>query len=72
MPRYREKFKREMTFFINPRTGDVTYNKKCAVCIHDCKQSYKTKIITCQFYEKATEKLLKANKHLYKNKKVDC
>jgi hypothetical protein len=48
-----EKFKREWTFFINPRTQKVQYNKKCLSCVHnDCKQSYRARVVACKNYEK--------------------
>lgn len=52
MPRYKEKFKEEMAFFINPQSGYVTYNHKCKTCTQDCKQSFQAEIICCHFYEK--------------------
>lgn len=52
MPHYSKKYKQEWAFFISQKTGHVKYNNKCKRCIHECKQSYKTKIIVCPNYEK--------------------
>ena len=53
MKDYTEKYKREMAFFIHPKTCFVTYNKKCLRCIHDdCKQSYRVQVVFCPTYEK--------------------
>lgn len=59
MPRYTKKFKQEMAFFLHPRSGYVTYNKKCNGCIHDCKQSFRAKVIFCNQYQKKEDKCLK-------------
>lgn len=53
MKDYTKKYKREMDFFIHPKTGYVTYNDKCLSCIHgECKQSYRVKVVACPDYEK--------------------
>lgn len=63
MPMYKKKFKAEWHFFINPTTGNLTYNTKCKACIYDCKQSYKAEIICCKEYEKATT-IARKNKYI--------
>jgi hypothetical protein len=50
MKDYTKKFKQEMAFFIHPKTGYVTYNKKCLRCKEDCKQSYRVELIVCKHY----------------------
>jgi len=53
MPRLTKKFKREMAFFIHPKTGFVTYNEKCLTCTQsDCKQSFRAEVVVCPHYEK--------------------
>lgn len=52
MPRYSKNFKREMAFFLHPKSGYVTYNKKCNQCIYDCKQSFRAEIVRCPYFEK--------------------
>ncbi len=52
MKDYTKKFKQEWAFFIHPKTGRVTYNPICVCCRHDCKQSFRAKIIACQTHEK--------------------
>jgi hypothetical protein len=51
MPKFTERFKKERAFFIKPKTGYLTYNKKCLRCKHDCKQSYRARIVVCPIYE---------------------
>ncbi len=52
MRNYTKRFTEEMSFFIHPVTGNVTYNPKCKSCIHECKQSFRAKIISCKQYAK--------------------
>jgi len=56
MKDYTKKYKREMDFFINPKTGYVTYNEQCKVCKNDCKQSYRVTLVKCPYN---TEKPIK-------------
>ncbi|MCL2035478.1 MAG: hypothetical protein FWG94_12245 [Oscillospiraceae bacterium] len=48
MPRPSKKLKEEYTFFINPLTHKRQYNKLCRRCVHDCKQSYRAKVLVCR------------------------
>lgn len=52
MPRLSKKFKAEWEFFINPKTGFVTYNKKCKNCQNECKQSFRVDVVFCATYKK--------------------
>ena len=64
-----KKFKQENEFFLQPRTHKIKYNEKCTNCECDCKQSYKTKIISCEKYKKMdlpTPKKSKSKKHITK------
>jgi hypothetical protein len=45
----------ELSFFINPVTGKVQYNRQCRRCVNDCRQSYRTVIIACKNYERKKE-----------------
>ena len=51
MPRLSKREKREWDFFINPATGRRTYNDLCRRCTGSCKQSFRTKILTCDYYQ---------------------
>lgn len=51
MPRLSKREKREWDFFINPATGRRTYNGLCRKCTGNCKQSFQTKVIICDFYQ---------------------
>ena len=42
----------EMTFFINPNTRKIEYNKLCAKCSNECKQSFRAEVVQCQLYRK--------------------
>lgn len=41
--------KAEWAYFIGP-SGRITYDEKCAKCIHGCKQSFRTKVMECPNY----------------------
>ncbi len=45
--RLSKKVKKEMAFFINPKSGKRQYNMHCQRCIHECKQSYHVKLVNC-------------------------
>lgn len=34
------------------KQGEIQYNKKCLNCIHDCKQSFKADLMTCNYKKK--------------------
>ena len=51
MPRLSMKAKQEWAFFIHPITHRRTYNEICRSCTHDCKQSFRAKLIECCQYE---------------------
>ena len=51
MPRLSKKAKAEWAFFIHPKTHRRTYNEICRSCTHDCKQSFRAKLIECRRYE---------------------
>ena len=44
-----KKVKDEYVFFRTPN-GKISYCKKCKSCVHDCKQSFKAKVIACRIY----------------------
>ena len=52
MRNYTKKFKAEWEFFINPKTGYVTYHKFCNECQEACKQSFRVKIVACPNHKK--------------------
>ena len=52
MKDYTKKYKREMEFFIHPKTEYVTYNEKCLSCPGECKQSFRAQIVACPHCEK--------------------
>ena len=39
------------SFYRNPETKRVKFNRTCRECIHNCKQSYKAEMIACRKYE---------------------
>ena len=45
-----EKWKRENSFFLNPKTNRVQYNSKCSKCDCNCKQSFKATVCFCPYY----------------------
>ena len=47
MPRMSQKMKAEMAFFIGDN-GRIKYNDLCRKCSHDCKQSFRAKIVVCE------------------------
>lgn len=49
MPRMRKKMKLEWAFFIG-QSGRREYNALCLRCIHNCKQSFRAKVIRCDKY----------------------
>lgn len=59
MPKLTKKEKAEWDFFIDPRTGRRTYSKLCLNCVNDCKQSYRSQVITCAKYRSKRQKLKK-------------
>jgi len=41
----------EWSFFINPATGKIQYNRQCRRCVHtDCRQSYRAAVVFCKTY----------------------
>ena len=58
MKDYTKKYMREMSFFIHPKTGYVTYNPKCLRCASTtCKQSYRVQIVACPTYAPAGDRV---------------
>jgi hypothetical protein len=51
-----------MTIFINPNTSKIQYNKTCRHCVHECKQSYRSQIISCAKYKSVKQADLSDNK----------
>ncbi len=51
-----EKWKTENSFYINPKTNKIQFNKKCKDCMHECKQSYRAEIIACKNFQKKVGK----------------
>lgn len=52
MAKLTKKYSKEWTFFIRQgKRSRVVYNSKCKKCIHECKQSYKVKIVACPIYQ---------------------
>ncbi len=62
MPRLSKRQKQEWDFFINPKTGRRTYNELCRKCIHNCKQSYRTVIVSCRKFKAKRQKYYQQNK----------
>lgn len=50
MTRLSKKLKRELDFFISPKTGRRTYNAFCRKCQNDCKQSFRVIVVSCPLY----------------------
>ena len=44
-----KKWHLEWAFFLGSN-GRRQYNKLCKSCIHDCKQSFRAKVIECRRY----------------------
>lgn len=40
------KNKSETKFYENPK-GEIEYNKICKKCLNECKQSFRTVLISC-------------------------
>ena len=51
IPRLSKKAKQEWNFFINPKTGRITYNSLCRKCKNKCKQSHKAIVVFCPKYK---------------------
>ena len=43
-------WKIEWAFFLG-KNGRRQYNRVCKRCVHDCKQSFRVKLIACPKYE---------------------
>ena len=43
--------KKEWSFFTNKK-GQRDYNRMCLRCKHECKQSFRARVIMCKKYEK--------------------
>ena len=43
--------KDEWDFFVNPKTGKIEINGKCARCVRQCTQSFRAIIIECPRFE---------------------
>ena len=37
--------------FFRDETGCIRYNKMCMKCSHDCKQSFRARIVSCPDYD---------------------
>ena len=44
-----KKWRLEWSFFLGGN-GRRQYNKLCKACVHECKQSSRTKVIVCSRY----------------------
>lgn len=51
-----KKQKQELNYFINPDTHRITYNIMCRKCVKDCKQSYRSIIVSCPNYKSKRSK----------------
>ena len=50
-----KKERLEWSFFINPKTNKIQYNKLCRRCVHDCRQSFRSVIVQCKTYQRKEE-----------------
>ena len=52
MARMGKKEKRLWVFFLNDKNR-IQYNDQCKKCVHDCKQSFRCRIVWCgKYYSK--------------------
>lgn len=47
--------KKVWAFFVN-KDGKIEYTPKCSVCVNQCKQSFRSTVISCPKYEHRREK----------------
>lgn len=52
MKKYSQRFKKENAFYIDEKSGRVKFNKKCSDCLNNCKQSYRSIILNCNYIKK--------------------
>ena len=55
IPRMSKKEKEEWNFFLNEK-GRKEYNDLCRRCVHECKQSFRTIVISCPQYKSKRSK----------------
>ena len=44
--------KKDIWEFFRTKNNRISYHKKCLGCVHDCKQSFRVKVIYCPRYKK--------------------
>ena len=49
-----KKWRLEWAFFLG-ENGRRQYNKLCKGCAHPCKQSFRTVVVSCPYYQKTQE-----------------
>lgn len=44
--------------FFRTKNNRISYHRKCLGCVHDCKQSFRVKVIYCPRYKKRGEMII--------------
>ena len=57
MARMGKKEKRLWVFFLNDKNR-IQYNDQCKKCVHDCKQSFRCRIVWCGKYYSNTGEMM--------------
>lgn len=63
MARLSKKLKQEWDLFISPKTGRRTYNDLCRKCRNDCKQGFRSIVVSCPLYcsKRSVKSVLNSN-----------